>query len=117
MSINFLGYVSDRKDFFSSLDLFVFPSYSEGLGLVLLEAMAHGVLSITRDVTPMNNIIKDNETGFLFKNNNDLEEKIFNIMKIDSTTAIRLQNNASETIKNSYSIIQMYSMINKVYNN
>ena len=117
MNVNFLGYVSDRKDFFSSLDLFVFPSYSEGLGLVLLEAMAHGVLSITRDVTPMNNIIKDRETGFLFKNNNDLQDKISNIMKIDSTTAIQLQNNASETIKNSYSILQMYSRINKVYNN
>ena len=115
--MNVLGYVSDRKDFFSSLDLFVFPSYSEGLGLVLLEAMAHGVLSITRDVTPMNNIIKDCETGFLFKNNNDLRDKISNIMKIDSTTATQLQNNASETIKNSYSILQMYSRINKVYNN
>ncbi len=79
--------------------------------------MAHGVLSITRDVTPMNNIIKDGETGFLFKNNNDLQVKISNIVKIDSTTATQLQNNASETIKNSYSIIQMYSRINEVYNN
>ena len=116
-NVNFLGYVSDRKDFFSSLDLFVFPSYSEGLGLVLLEAMAHGVLSITRDVTPMNKIIKDDETGFLFKNNNDFRDKIFNIIKIDSNNVKQLQNNASETIKNSYSIIQMYSKINKVYNN
>ena len=117
MNVNFLGYVSDRKDFFSSLNLFVFPSYSEGLGLVLLEAMAHGVLSITRDVTPMNKIIKEGETGFLFENNVDLQDKIFKVLKLDGSTTIQLQNNATETIKNSYSIMQMYSRINKVYKN
>jgi transcriptional regulator len=53
----------------------------------------------------------------LFKNNNDLQDKIFKIRKIDSNNVKQFQNNALETIKNSYSIIQMYSKINKVYNN
>ena len=114
-NVDFLGYVTDRKDFFSSLNLFVFPSYSEGLGLVLLEAMAHRVLSLTRDVTPMNKIIKHQETGFLFETNDDLKIQILNIMKLDNDTETKIQKNALETIENSYSIIQMYSSINKVY--
>ena len=36
---NFLGYVEDQSKFFENIDIFVFPSYSEGLGLVLLEAI------------------------------------------------------------------------------
>ena len=32
---SFLGYVEDQSKFFESIDLFLFPSYSEGLGLVL----------------------------------------------------------------------------------
>ena len=35
--INFLGYVEDREEFFNEVDIFVFPSFSEGLGLVLLD--------------------------------------------------------------------------------
>ena len=114
-NVDFLGYVTDRKNFFSSLNLFVFPSYSEGLGLVLLEAMAHGVLSLTRDVTPMNKIIKNQVTGFLFETNDDLKDKILNIIKLDNETKTKIQKNALETIESSYSIIQMYSSINKVY--
>ena len=114
-NVDFLGYVTDRKKFFSSLNLFVFPSYSEGLGLVLLEAMAHGVLSLTRDVTPMNKIIKNQVTGFLFQTNDDLKDKLFNIIKLDNDIETKIQKNALETIKSSYSIIQMYSSINKVY--
>ena len=117
MDVNFLGYVSDRKDFFSSLDVFVFPSYSEGLGLVLLEAMAHGVLCVTRNVPPMNKIIKNQETGFLFEKNQDFKDTIFKIMNLDGITKTKIQKNALETIENSYSIMQMYSSINIVYKN
>jgi glycosyltransferase involved in cell wall biosynthesis len=77
--------------------------------------MAHRVLSLTRDVTPMNKIIKHQETGFLFETNDDLKIQILNIMKLDNDTETKIQKNALETIENSYSIIQMYSSINKVY--
>ena len=47
---NFLGYVEDQSKFFENIDIFVFPSYSEGLGLVLLEAMSYQKVCITRNV-------------------------------------------------------------------
>ena len=65
-NIKFLGYVKDRYKFFKSLSIFVFPSYSEGLGLVLLEAMSYGVLCIARDVAPMNKIINHEDNGYQF---------------------------------------------------
>ena len=114
--VNFLGYVSDRKDFFHSIDLFVFPSYSEGLGLVLLEAMSYGVPCLTRDISPMNKIVNDRENGYLFSDSNELSGVLSFVLKIDEAEKDLIINNAITTIENSYSIIQMYSRIEDIYN-
>ena len=115
-NIQFLGYVEDRYSFFNSIKVFIFPSYSEGLGLVLLEAMSHGVLCITRDVTPMNSIINNGENGFLFKDNNELMEIIEKALKLNSLEKDKMVKSALEKIEKSYSIMQMYLSIDKVYN-
>lgn len=39
--IDWLGWVSDKEDFFAKIDVLVMPSREEALGLSLLEAMAH----------------------------------------------------------------------------
>ena len=115
-NIQFLGYVEDRYSFFNSIAIFIFPSYSEGLGLVLLEAMSHGVLCITRDVTPMNSIINNGENGFLFKDNNELLEKIEKALELNSSEKDNMVKSALEKIEKSYSIMQMYLSIDKAYN-
>jgi glycosyltransferase involved in cell wall biosynthesis len=69
--IKYLGYVSNRKTFYDSIDLLVFPSFSEGLGLVLLEAMSFSKVCITRDILPMNTYLTK-DSGYLFKNNEEL---------------------------------------------
>ena len=114
-NIKFLGYVKDRNNFFKSLSIFVFPSYSEGLGLVLLEAMSYGVLCIARDVAPMNKIINHEDNGFLFTNNDELKKIIKTALKLNQDEKTQVIKNALNTIENSYSIIQMYSNIEKVY--
>ena len=114
--IQFLDYVEDRYSFFNSIDVFIFPSYSEGLGLVLLEAMSHGVLCITRDVTPMNSIIEDGENGFLFKDNNELKEIIEKAINLNTFEKDKIVKSALEKIEKSYSIMQMYLSIDKAYN-
>lgn len=49
--ISFLGFVPDEmmNDFYNSLDLFVFPSYMEGYGLPIVEAMACAKPVVTLD--------------------------------------------------------------------
>ena len=115
-NIEFLGYVEDRYRFFNSIEIFIFPSYSEGLGLVLLEAMSHEVLCITRDVTPMNSIINNGENGFLFKDNNELMEIIEKALMMNSLEKDKMVKSAVEKIEKSYSIMQMYLSIDKAYN-
>jgi glycosyltransferase involved in cell wall biosynthesis len=49
-----------------SFDIFVNPSYTEGLPTTVLEAAACGKAIIATDVGGTNEIIKHNETGYLF---------------------------------------------------
>ena len=66
--VSFLGEVSDEEKgaFFQQLDLFVFPSRSEGMPIVILEAMAAGCPVIsTRKVGAISDVVQDGETGLL----------------------------------------------------
>jgi len=65
--VDFQGQVENMSDFYSELDLFILPSESEGLGLVLLEAMSHGVPVIAADNTAMVEVCDRGRAGALFK--------------------------------------------------
>ena len=73
--VNFLGYIKNREEFFKNIDIFVFPSFSEGLGLVLLEAMSFSKICITRNILPMTNYI-DEDSGYLFDDVDGLSNSI-----------------------------------------
>jgi glycosyltransferase involved in cell wall biosynthesis len=62
----FPGWIADMESVFSSADIFVFPSVSEGFALVLAEAMACGLPCISYDckVGPAE-IIRDGVDGVL----------------------------------------------------
>jgi glycosyltransferase involved in cell wall biosynthesis len=51
-------------------DVFVFPSYLEGVGLVLLEAMACGLPIINTPATAGPDIIEEGKEGFIIPNGN-----------------------------------------------
>ena len=84
--VTFLNAVSQEElvRYYSIADVFVLPSIvndegeTEGLGVVLLEAMASGVPVIGTDVGGIPDIIRDQETGLLVqqKSPGDLAEKI-----------------------------------------
>ena len=54
-------------------DIFVLPSYLEGLPISLLEAMALGIPSVSTDVNGIPEAIKHLETGYLIEPGNALE--------------------------------------------
>jgi glycosyltransferase involved in cell wall biosynthesis len=48
--ISFLGYREDMMEILQIADVFIFPSYQEGLPMALLEAMASGIPIICSDI-------------------------------------------------------------------
>ncbi len=102
----FLGYVEDQSKFFESIDLFVFPSFSEGLGLVLLEAMSYQKICVTRNVEPMNQFI-NRENGYLFNNNEELMNCILEASKDINNKEIYYKK-----IENTKKVLEVYDIEN-----
>ncbi len=65
--IYFKGHVSgeDKIEAFKSSDIYLFPSYSEGMPISLLEAMAYGIPVITRSVGGIKDFFENEKMGYL----------------------------------------------------
>lgn len=69
----FAGYMSGTalSSAFASADAFMFPSRTETLGLVLLEAMAAGCPVVAAGTGGITDIVEDGENGYLFDPNDE----------------------------------------------
>ncbi len=64
-AVLFPGFVKDVENVYAALDVFLFPSFFEGLGTSLLAAMAHAVPSITFDRCAFGEIVENEKSGLL----------------------------------------------------
>jgi glycosyltransferase involved in cell wall biosynthesis len=104
--VEFKGKLSleETKEVMKNCYCLVLPSLSEGLPRVILEAMALRKPVIGSDVGGIPDLIKEGETGFIFKTGNslDLSEKIKKILA-DENLAIEMGKNGRELIERSFS--------------
>jgi glycosyltransferase involved in cell wall biosynthesis len=63
--VRFVGWVEDKRAFFEALDLVCVPSREEPFGIVVLEAMAHGLPTIASDATGPREILRNGVDGLL----------------------------------------------------
>jgi glycosyltransferase involved in cell wall biosynthesis len=63
--VRFLGFRSDVSDLLCAADFFVLPSFTEGLPLSVLEAMAHRLPVVATPVGGIPEIVADGESGLL----------------------------------------------------
>ncbi len=71
-SIEFVGFTDDVPAELRRLDLFVLPSTGpEGLPMVMLEAMAHGLPIIGSDVAGISDVVRDGVDGRIFAAGDD----------------------------------------------
>ena len=69
--------------YYLNSDLFVLPSYYEGLPNVMLDAMNHEIPIISTNCSGASDILQKNSGGFIIPINdqNELEKKIVFVMK------------------------------------
>ena len=64
-NIRFVDYRRDIINFYDQADVFVLPSYREGMPIALLEAMYCGVTPVTSDIRGVKDVMKDGITGVI----------------------------------------------------
>ncbi len=64
-NVKILGFCPTPLDFLGSLDVFAFASFTEGFGIVLLEAMSMRCAIVASDIYPLNRIVQNGVTGLL----------------------------------------------------
>lgn len=71
------GYRKDAATIMKGFDIFLYPSHTEGLGTVIIEAMASKLPIVVYDIEPMNRIVNDGINGFTvpYKNVERLADK------------------------------------------
>jgi glycosyltransferase involved in cell wall biosynthesis len=81
--VRFLGFRGDVLDLMAASDIFVLPSRSEGMPLVVLEAMSVGVPVVATQVEGIAEVIQDGICGYLVQPEDefDLSEKMISLLK------------------------------------
>lgn len=86
-NVTFTGFLHGEElaKAYASSDAFMFPSTTETLGLVILEAMASGLPVIAAESGPTNEQVEDGSTGLLYRsgNNSNLSEVVTRLQEED----------------------------------
>ena len=90
------GYRTDVIDFYSMADLFVFPSFREGLPVALMEAMATELPCVAARNRGTDDLLEGSRLLFMPENVDELKEKLTIAMTTDCTDEV---NRNSDQLK------------------
>lgn len=120
------GFREDAQNLLRALDLFVLPSFSEGISLALLEAIMAGIPVVATDVGGNPEVIINNYTGWVIPSNSTdtlvtaIIEAINNPYKLHmfSTSAYNIVQNKFNfsTMLDKYRIVYSKILIDKKFN-
>jgi len=107
---------TDTLRFLSIIDVFVFYSLEEGLGLSLLEALASGKPCVASSVGGVSSVVKDGVTGILVppKDPHALKEAIIKVLK-DEKLSQSLVKNGKDLVNQRFSLDKMLDQVIEVY--
>ena len=117
-SFEYVGIISgkEKDDFLDSIDVFVLPSYFEGLPLSLLESMSHGAVPVVTPVGSIPEVVKDGVNGLLIKEH-DVDSIVDAIICLYEQIELRnaLSTAAKATIVEQFSPARYFEKLNSIY--
>jgi glycosyltransferase involved in cell wall biosynthesis len=115
-TVHFLGVRKDVSNLMDASKIFVLPSRWEGLPMVILEAMAHGLPVISTPVGGIPEVITNGENGILIPKENpySLSEAILRVLNNEELLE-KLSQNAYEIVRKYYSIQTYTENLLKLY--
>ena len=115
-NVHFLGYRTDIKELLLISDIFVMPSFREGLSRSIMEAMACGLPCIVSRIRGNVDLIKDGKGGFLCDTKfcNELIDDINNIISDKNMSSMMAEYNLN--IIHKYSVNTIKNKMKMIYN-
>jgi len=101
MNVLFLGTRTDVNRILSALDIFILPSFREGLSIALLEAMANGKAIICSNIDANRELIADKREGLIIDpyDSNSIEYAI-SLLVSNEQFRLQLGKNARSAVNN-----------------
>ena len=114
--IMLLGHVTDARQYLKAADMFLLPSFQEGLPYALLEAGAAGLPTIASNVCGIPEVIHHDENGLLFepKNTKILAAALTRLVS-DTVLQTRLGDAFLEGIETNYTLAEMVKKTTAAY--
>lgn len=114
--VHFRGYVNSVAARMRDADIFCRPSFSEGMPLTLLEAMASGLPAVVTPVAGVPEVVTDGETGILIEQDNpqELARALMNLLD-EPSLAATIGEQAREHVLENYGWEQRTEQILDVY--
>lgn len=110
-----LGYRTDALKLYKAADVFVFPSFREGLSVSMMEAMASGKAVICSKIRGNVDLVEDGVGGFHFVPN-DVDGLIQNLKNtIDDSVKIAQMGGANKEKIKMFSLENVLGMMKEIY--
>lgn len=110
------GYQMDIRPYLALSNLFIFPSYREGLPNVVLQAGSFDLPSVVTDIPGSNEIIQDGYNGLIVpaKDAESLTKAILYLIQ-DDTLRLKMSKRAREAVINKYDQALILEELKKEY--
>lgn len=113
--ITFLGWIKDIDTFLSNIDIFIHPSFSEGMPMVIIEALYNSKPVIATDVGSVKEMI-DNTCGFIVeKDNSDMLAEKINYFLENKNIIEYMSINAKKTFESKFDKNIILTKIEDIY--
>ena len=114
--VTFVPYVREYTEVLEAMDIFCLPSLQQGLGTVMLEAMALGKPVVASGVGGVYSVVHDGETGLLSPRRDwaALAERIMALLS-DPELAGRIGENARRLVAKQFSVERMVAATARLY--
>ncbi|MDN3513892.1 MAG: glycosyltransferase family 4 protein [Candidatus Brocadia sp.] len=110
------GWITDKEKYFKEANIYVLPSYNEGLPMSILEAASYGLPVISTPVGGIGEVIEDDADGFLINpgDTEALKEKI--LLLVNSVELrTRMGREALRIVKEKFEVNKIVEQLNNIY--
>jgi len=113
----FLNYLENINLFFNIIDIFFFTSRSEGLPIIVLEAMLFEKAILASNIDGNMALLENNKTGIIFKNNDfdDIENKLSMLADNKNLRSI-IGKNAKKRVMDNFDVAKSIKILEEVIN-